>query len=62
MTWLLLVGAGGFTTFSAFGNETVNLFREGENLLALGNIAGHLLLGLGAVGADRFLAYQMGGW
>ena len=46
---------GGFTTFSAFGNETLNLWRDGENLLALTNIAGHLLFGLGAVWAGRAL-------
>ena len=40
---------GGFTTFSAFGNETMNLIREGEAVLALVNIGAQLLLGLGAV-------------
>jgi CrcB protein len=52
---------GGFTTFSAFGNETMNLWREGENLLALANVAAHLFLGLGAVWASRALAYQIWG-
>lgn len=46
---------GGFTTFSAFGNETFNLWRDGESLLALANIAGHLLLGLGAVWLGRLV-------
>lgn len=45
---------GGFTTFSAFGNETINLLREGRALLAMGNIAGHILLGIGAVWLGRF--------
>jgi CrcB protein len=48
---------GGFTTFSTFGNETMNLLRNGQNTLALGNAAGHLILGLGAVWAGRTLAY-----
>lgn len=46
---------GGFTTFSTFGNETMNLFRDGQNLLALGNAAGQLVLGLGAVWLGRSL-------
>ena len=52
---------GGFTTFSAFGNETLNLWRDGESLLALCNIAGHLVFGLGAVWAGRLLTYQIWG-
>jgi fluoride exporter len=50
---------GGFTTFSAFGNETMNLWRDGQNGLALANIAAHLVLGLGAVWVSRALAYQI---
>lgn len=46
----LIVGLlGGFTTFSAFGNETMNLLRSGEPWLAFGNIFGHITLGLFAV-------------
>ena len=42
---LIFIGLlGGFTTFSAFGNETINLWREGEGALAAANIAGHLVL------------------
>jgi fluoride exporter len=52
---------GGFTTFSAFGNETFNLWRDGEALLALTNIAGHLVLALGAVWVGRLLTYQVWG-
>lgn len=37
---------GGFTTFSSFGYETMALIRDGEMLLALGNAAGQLILGL----------------
>ncbi len=43
----LMVGIlGGFTTFSSFGYETVQLIREGEFLFALGNAVGQLILGL----------------
>lgn len=46
----LIVGLlGGFTTFSAFGNETMNLLRDGELWLAGWNIVGHILLSLVAV-------------
>jgi CrcB protein len=57
---LIFIGVlGGFTTFSAFGNETMNLWRDGENALALANIAAHLVLGLGAVWLSRTVAYQI---
>ena len=47
MRIFLMVGIlGGFTTFSSFGYETVQLIRDGEYLLALGNAAGQLILGL----------------
>jgi CrcB protein len=48
---------GGFTTFSTFGNETLNLFRDSENLLALLNVGMHMVLGLGAVWLGRTFAY-----
>lgn len=50
---------GGFTTFSTFGNETMNLLRDGEHLFALANLTGHLVLGLGAVWLGRVLAYKI---
>ena len=57
---LLFVGVlGGFTTFSAFGNETVNLYRADAAGLAVLNIAAHLVLCLGAVWASRALAFQI---
>ncbi|HYW70333.1 MAG TPA: fluoride efflux transporter CrcB [Pyrinomonadaceae bacterium] len=57
---LVFVGVlGGFTTFSAFGNETVNLWRQGENGLALMNIGAHLVLCLGAVWLSRVVAFQV---
>ena len=56
----LIVGIlGGFTTFSAFGNETMNLFRDGELWLACGNIIGHTVLGLGAVWLGYSTAYLL---
>ena len=59
---LIFIGVlGGFTTFSAFGNETINLWREGESMLAAANIASHLVLCLGAVWASRVVAFQVWG-
>jgi fluoride exporter len=45
-TFLIVGILGGFTTFSAFGNETMNLLRGGEPWLAFGNVLGHITLGL----------------
>lgn len=46
----LLTGLlGGFTTFSAFGLETVFLFRRGEPWIAMGYVGASVLLGLAAV-------------
>lgn len=57
---LIFIGVlGGFTTFSAFSNETINLWRDGENLLASVNVAAHLVLCLGAVWMSRAVAYQI---
>ena len=57
---LIFIGVlGGFTTFSAFGNETINLWRDGESALAGANIAAHLLLCLGAVWFSRVVAFQV---
>lgn len=40
---------GGFTTFSAFGLETLFLLRRGETGVAAAYVAGSVLLGLAAV-------------
>ena len=54
---LLITGfLGGFTTFSTFSNETLNLFRDSENLAALLNVGAHIFLGLGAVWMGRTFA------
>ena len=46
---------GGFTTFSAFGHETLQLFRRGDALAALGYVGATLVLGLLAV----WLGYRL---
>ncbi|MDH7454553.1 fluoride efflux transporter CrcB [Luteimonas composti] len=54
---LLFVGVlGGFTTFSAFGLETVQLLRRGEWLLAGGYVGASVLLGLGLIALGIRLA------
>ncbi len=54
---LLVVGVlGSFTTFSAFGNEVMELMREGRNLAAGGVVLAHLALGFGAVVVGRALS------
>ena len=46
----LVVGLlGGFTTYSAFGYETVALLRSGDTLAGLANVGLQLALGLAAV-------------
>jgi len=47
---LLMIGVlGGFTTFSTFGYETVQLLRDGESLAAFSNIGLQVCVGLAAV-------------
>jgi fluoride exporter len=50
---------GGFTTFSAFSNETFNLFRSGDTALAWVNVASQLSGGLASVWLGRTLAYAV---
>lgn len=60
MRVLIFVGIlGGFTTFSAFSNETINLWREGTNALAVANVSAQVVLCLGVVLVSRALAVQM---
>lgn len=57
---LVFVGIlGGFTTFSTFGNETMNLLRDGEAMPAFANVGAHIVLGLGAVWLGRILAHTI---
>jgi len=54
----LVVGLlGGYTTFSAFGNESLNLLRDGQRVAAGMNISGHLVLALCAVWLGRLAAH-----
>ncbi len=54
---LVFVGVlGGFTTFSSFGNETLNLARSGAMGGALANIGLNVVIGLFAVGLGRWMA------
>jgi CrcB protein len=48
---------GGFTTFSSFGNETLNLARASQTWNALANVGANVLFGLAAVWLGRLLAY-----
>jgi len=48
---------GGFTTFSSFGNDTINLFRDGETFNALANIGANVIVGLLLVWLGRTIAY-----
>lgn len=58
----LVVGVlGGYTTFSAFGNETVNLMQDGERFAAGMNVGGQLALALCAVWLGRVTAHLIWG-
>lgn len=50
---------GGFTTFSSFGNETLNLARAGSYTGALINIGANVIFGLLAVWLGRSSAYLL---
>lgn len=55
-TFLLIGVLGGFTTFSTFGFETFELARGGGLVLALGNAAASVLLGVAGVALGAALA------
>ncbi len=48
---------GGFTTFSSFGNETLNLARDSQMMNALANVGANVILGLFAVWLGRTVSY-----
>jgi fluoride exporter len=50
---------GGFTTFSSFGNDTINLLRDGERWNALANVGANVIFGLILVWLGRMVAYRI---
>ncbi len=50
---------GGFSTYSAFTFETVELFRNNQNLLAAGNIALNFILSVAGLYLGMFLVKVM---
>ena len=57
MQLLLIVGfLGGFTTYSAFGYQTLTLMRDGSLLFAFLNVAAHIVFGFGAVWLGALIA------
>ena len=58
----LIVGLlGGFTTFSAFGIDTIRLLREGAYLAGSANVLLQVAVGLSAVLAGLWLGRTVGG-
>ena len=57
---LIIIGVlGGFTTFSSFGNDTINLLRAGSTLPALANVGANVIFGLGLVWLGRVVAFML---
>ena len=50
---------GGFTTFSSFGNETLNLARDSQMMSALANVGANVVIGLFAVWLGRTVSYMI---
>jgi len=49
---------GGFTTFSAFSIETVLLWRDGQMMTALANVALNVLVSIGACALGYLLTHS----
>jgi CrcB protein len=59
---IVIIGVlGGFTTFSAFGFETMGLIQNGQSSLALLNVAANVVLGLLFVILGHSLASAISG-
>lgn len=56
-TFVFIGILGGFTTFSSFGNDTINLLRDGETFNALANVGANVIVGLVLVWLGRTAAY-----
>ncbi len=57
--WRLFLATGllgGFTTFSAFSNETVTLFQNGQHGYAVLYVISSVIVGLGATGIGVWLS------
>jgi len=50
---------GGYTTFSTFANESMNLLRDGQAMAVFANVFIHVLIGLAAVWLGRGVAALM---
>jgi CrcB protein len=50
---------GGYTTFSTFANESMNLLRDGQAMAVFANVAVQVLIGLAAVWLGRAIAALM---
>jgi len=62
MRAFLFVGVlGGFTTFSTFVNETLNLWRDGQVVWACVNVCGQVIVGLVAVWLGRMVGQMIWG-
>ncbi len=62
MRLFVMVGiCGGFTTFSAFSLQTLDLLREGSPVRAVANVVLSVVLCIGAVAAGHWIAAQMNG-